>query len=188
MAWIHCGLDSLWLGSNLTSLRPEGQVANNCNNLLQFITTLTPYGLDSLWLGLTVVWIHCGLAQISRAYGQRAKSLTLLARVTIYYNPHPYGLDSLCLGLDNWTNFGQFSCSIYNLVNIAPWGEWKLTNWILLSRLFGQNKFVQFSLFSGLLFAGRVTKYSIWSQKQEGNSLGDRPHRIIISQVLSNSV
>ena len=128
MAWIHCGLDSLWLGSNLTSLRPEGQVANNCNNLLQFITTLTPYGLDSLWLGLTVVWIHCGLAQISRAYGQRAKSLTLLARVTIYYNPHPCGLDSLCLGLDNWTNFGQFSCSIYNLVNIAPWGEWKLTN------------------------------------------------------------
>ena len=50
-----------------------------------------------------MVWIHCGLAQISRAYGQRAKSPTravavLLARVKIYYNPHPYGLDSLWFG------------------------------------------------------------------------------------------
>ena len=50
-----------------------------------------------------MVWIDCGLAQISRAYGQRAKSPTravaaLLARVKIYYNPHPYGLDSLWFG------------------------------------------------------------------------------------------
>ena len=58
-------------------------------------------GLDQLWFGLIVVWIHCGLAQISRAYGQRAKSpmravAALLARVKIYYNPHP--LDSLWFG------------------------------------------------------------------------------------------
>ena len=50
VAWINCGLDSLWLGSNLTSLRPEGQVANApraCNNLLQ---------PSPLWLGFIVPW------------------------------------------------------------------------------------------------------------------------------------
>ena len=60
---IHCGLDQLWLGSNLTSLRPGGQVANArgrcapraCKNLLH----PTP-----LWLGFIVVWINYGLAQI----------------------------------------------------------------------------------------------------------------------------
>ena len=47
--------------------------------------------------------INYGLAQISRAYGQGAESPTravaaLLARVKIYYNPHPNGLDSLWFG------------------------------------------------------------------------------------------
>ena len=54
---IHCGLDQLWLGSNLTSLRPGGQVANArgrcapraCKNLLH----PTP-----LWLGFIVAWIN----------------------------------------------------------------------------------------------------------------------------------
>ena len=66
-------------------------------------------GLDQLWLGFIVVWINYGLAQISRAFGQGAKSPTravaaLLARVKIYYNPHTYGLDSLWFGLSyNWS-------------------------------------------------------------------------------------
>ena len=60
------------------------------------------------------------------------------------------------------TTFGQFLCSIqfcsiHYLVNIVSWGKWKLTNWMLFNRLFGGNKFVQFSTFSGFLFAGRVT-------------------------------
>ena len=59
-----------------------------------------------------MVWINYGLAQISRAYGQRAKSPTravaaLLMRVKIYYNPHPYGLDSLWFGsIVDWIHCG----------------------------------------------------------------------------------
>ena len=87
-----------------------------------------------MWLGSIVVWINYGLAQISRAYGQRAKSpmrvvAALLARVKIYYNPHPYGLDSL------W---------IIVLLKIVEWSiEQNHVQFTLLNMLFGQSKSVQ---------------------------------------------
>ena len=71
-----------------------------------------------------VVWINYGLAQISRAFGQGAKSPTravaaLLARVKIYYNPHPYGLDSLWFGsIVTWIHCGLDQCR--NLRNLQP--------------------------------------------------------------------
>ena len=96
-------------------------------------------GLDQLWLGFIVVWINYGLAQISRAYGQRAKSPTravaaLLARVKIYYNPHPYGLDSLWLG----------PIMIIVLLKIVEWSiEQNHVQFTLFNMLFGQSKSVQ---------------------------------------------
>ena len=69
-----------------------------------------------------VVWSNYGLAQISRAFGQGAKSPTravaaLLARVKIYYNPHPYGLDSLWFGsIVAWINCGLDHGSALNIV------------------------------------------------------------------------
>ena len=66
--------------------------------------------------------INYGLAQISRAFGQGAKSPTravaaLLARVKIYYNPHPYGLDSLWFGsIVAWINCGLDRDSALNIV------------------------------------------------------------------------
>ena len=66
--------------------------------------------------------INYGLAQISRAYGQRAKSPTravtaILTRVKIYYNPHPYGLDSLWFGsIVAWINCGLDRDSALNIV------------------------------------------------------------------------
>ena len=62
--------------------------------------------------------INYGLAQISRAFGQGAKSPTravaaLLARVKIYYNPHPYGLDSLWFGsIVAWIHCGLDHCGL----------------------------------------------------------------------------
>ena len=81
-----------------------------------------PFYNLTLWFGLIVAWINCGLAQISRAYGQRAKSPTravaaLLARVKIYYNPHPYGLDSLWFGsIVAWIHCGLDHDSALNIV------------------------------------------------------------------------
>ena len=81
-----------------------------------------PFYNLTLWFGLIVAWINCGLAQISRAYGQRAKSpmravAALLARVKIYYNPHPYGLDSLWFGsIVAWIHCGLDHDSALNIV------------------------------------------------------------------------
>ena len=64
-----------------------------------------------------------GLAQISRAYGQRAKlpmrtvAAALLTRVKIYYNPHTYGLDSLWFGsIVAWIRCGLDHDSVLNIV------------------------------------------------------------------------
>ena len=120
---LNCGLDSLWLGSNLTSLRPGGQVA-------------TP-----------------------RASGLRPPR----ARVKIYYNPHPYGLDSLWLGpimiiilhkIVEWsieqnhvqltlfnTLFGQFKSVQWKNCAIEIWGIGICSSSVLFNWLLGQSVF-----------------------------------------------
>ena len=74
--------------------------------------------------------INYGLAQISRAYGQRAKSpmravAALLARVKIYCNPQPYGLDSLWFGsIVAWINCGLDQLWLgSNLTSLRPEGQ-----------------------------------------------------------------
>ena len=68
--------------------------------------------------------LNCGLAQISWAYGQGAKSPTravaaLLARLKNYYIPHPYGLDSLWLGFSvAWVHCGLVPLNLFNYIHV----------------------------------------------------------------------
>ena len=67
MVWIDCVFDPLWLGSNLTSLRPRGEVANTVQllrslHVQKFFTTLIPMawincGLDLLWFEYWFSWL-----------------------------------------------------------------------------------------------------------------------------------
>ena len=121
MAWIPCGLDQLWLGSNLTSLQPGGQVANahgrcaprTCKNVLQpsplwlgFIMACIHCGLDQLWLGLNLMSHRPG-GQVSNERGRCAPrtcknllqpSPLWLEFIVVWIN---CGLDPLWFGLDN---------------------------------------------------------------------------------------
>ena len=74
MAWIHCGLDSLWFGLIVVWLKSDWPTARGPSRQHRTVAALLarvkiyyiphPYGLDSLWLGFIVVWINYGLAQI----------------------------------------------------------------------------------------------------------------------------
>ena len=70
MAWIHCGLDQLWLGSiaawihcGLAQIsRAYGQRAKSPTRAVTAILTRVKiYYNPHPWLGFIVAWIHCGL-------------------------------------------------------------------------------------------------------------------------------
>ena len=67
MAWIHCGLDSLWFGFIVAWLKSDWPTARGPSRQHRAVAALLareknyyishPYGLDSLWFGFIVAWI-----------------------------------------------------------------------------------------------------------------------------------
>ena len=72
-----------------------------------FTINIPCYNL-TLWFGLIVSWLKSHEPTARGPCRQRARGAQLLVCVKIYYNPHPYGLDSLWFGsIVAWINCGM---------------------------------------------------------------------------------